>query len=674
MNSSNTTNNVILAVIIILSIALVGLQVTKPSINNAHHNAFQKNILEMQGSSNALQESILKTRYGVNSHYDFVQFNMLELYRHEKGIKHPPGFLSTKTADQIKTLDNAIFDKVESINLHVNEFMRLNSLRLNSVNYLPLLIRDTQLKSPDLRNKQLLSYILTNTLQYANKPNDKQLNAIRTSLNSFLATAYFLTQPEIVSFKAHINIILDYTLSSNKIITKVGDIKINDDLNTLIDVYSNEYEATNNTISMYVQILSAMTLITIVIVLVFLIKLKAQGKIVEKTNLELNQKMQESARQTAEAEKQVIAMQEAEKEIAAHQKQADKHTAELNTAISEVNAIMNSISKGEFEHRLEESHFTGDLADLRNSVHTALDKLQASMNEIGLVSSKLAEGDLSSKITGNYEGDLGKVKTAINGSIENLARLIAKVSMASNSIQGQLEQVRSDSENVSQSSSRQSETLISTMNAVDDTSEKIKSNTQNTQQATQITSEQVTVLNEGMAVMTNMVSAMDDIKSSSESIVDIINLIDSIAFQTNLLALNAAVEAARAGEQGRGFAVVAGEVRNLAGKSADAAKDISSLIEDSNKKVQTGVDLVTNVNQSLDNIKQKVEMLQDAVHSINEASIEQSHGAKNITQAVSEAENISKQNTQMIHNTTVQINQMVELSHELDQVVRSFKL
>ena len=174
--------------------------------------------------------------------------------------------------------------------------------------------------------------------------------------------------------------------------------------------------------------------------------------------------------------------------------------------------------------------------------------------------------------------------------------------------------------------------------------------------------------------MVQMVEAMDDIKHSSEKIADIINLIDSIAFQTNLLALNAAVEAARAGEQGRGFAVVAGEVRNLAGKSADAAKDISTLISDSNNKVQNGVALVNNVNQSLENIKQKVVVLQEAVQSIDEASHDQSNSAQNIIAAVSDAENISKQNTQMIQNTAEQINEMVVTTQTLEQLVKAFKL
>jgi len=177
-----------------------------------------------------------------------------------------------------------------------------------------------------------------------------------------------------------------------------------------------------------------------------------------------------------------------------------------------------------------------------------------------------------------------------------------------------------------------------------------------------------------MQVMVQMVEAMDDIKHSSEKIADIINLIDSIAFQTNLLALNAAVEAARAGEQGRGFAVVAGEVRNLAGKSADAAKDISTLISDSNNKVQNGVALVNNVNQSLENIKQKVVVLQEAVQSIDEASHDQSNSAQNIIAAVSDAENISKQNTQMIQNTAEQINEMVVTTQTLEQLVKAFKL
>ncbi|MEA1990255.1 MAG: methyl-accepting chemotaxis protein [Pseudomonadota bacterium] len=668
------SQKVVIFLIVLIMFAVGSIIVIKPSINTDHHEQYQNAFSKLENHYLRMSENSFKAAQGNVGHYDFIQANLVKLKRFASAMEFTPDYLDSNTQATLQASVKKIVDDVEALDQLSIEFMRVNSLLNNSKLYLPILINEYKIEEKTMHMKQLLSFLEKQLMLYQSRNESITEDQILQTYETINNHTRAISEANLINLKTHILIVLEYHKSVAEILKMISESEVEKSIIDASKIYSHAYQGTNALTLLLTNILLGLVVALLVLVGVLVVNVQRSNKQAAKASADLEVKLSELDQQKQVADKQVEDIKAAQTEVAIHQKKSEENNAKLVVAIDHINELMEQVANGHFSERLNENEFQGNLVNLRTSVHSALDTLQASMKEIGEVSAKLSNGDLSTKINGQYSGELGQVKNAINGSIENLAKLISQVSSVSTGIQHQISQVRSDSENVSQSSSRQSETLISTMNAVDETTDKIKSNTQNTHQATQITTEQVKVLNDGMAVMTNMVNAMDDIKHSSERIVDIINLIDSIAFQTNLLALNAAVEAARAGEQGRGFAVVAGEVRNLAGKSADAAKDISSLIEDSNKKVQTGVDLVNNVNESLDNIKQKVEMLQDSVQSINEASIEQSHSAQNITQAVSEAESISKQNSQMIQNTVTQMNQMVEASQELDTVVRSFKL
>jgi len=668
------SQKIIMSLIVLIMLAVAVVVAVKPSINEKHHQQYQESFGKLESYYLRMSENAYKTAQGGVGHYDFLQANLVKLKRYASAMVYMPDYLDEATKAKLKVEAEKIIADVEGLDQLAIEFMRVNSLLNNSKMYLPILINEYRVKEKTMHMKQLLAFLEKQMMLYQHGDEKITEEQILQTFNTISEHTYAIGEAHLINLKTHIMIILEYHKSVTGILKQISESKVEASIAQGKNSYLQAYEDTNKLTSTLTNVLIGLVVALLVLVTILMLNVQRSNRQAEKASRDLEVKLSELDQQKQLADQQVQEVQAAQTEIAKHQKQSEVDNAKLVSAIDQISNLMNEVAHGHFSQRLEESAFTGNLANLRTSVHSALDILQASMKEIGEVSAKLSNGDLSSKITGQYSGELEQVKNAINGSIENLGRLISQVSSVSQNIQSQINVVRSDSQSVSESSARQSETLIQTMHAVDDTTAKIRSNTETTQEASKITNEQVIVLNDGVEVMNSMVNAMDDIKSSSERIVDIINLIDSIAFQTNLLALNAAVEAARAGEQGRGFAVVAGEVRNLAGKSAEAAKDISTLIEDSNKKVQTGVELVNNVNQSLDSIKQKVEMLQGSVQAINDASIDQSHSAQNITQAVSEAENISKQNTQMIQNTANQIHQMVEAAQELDNVVRSFKL
>lgn len=668
------SQKIIMSLIVVIILAVAAVIIAKPSINDKHHQQYQGAFSKLENYYLRMSENAYKTANGGVGHYDFLQANLVKLQRYANAMVFVPEFVSTEKRETIKSEAENVIKEVANLDQLSIEFMRVNSLLNNSKMYLPILINDYKVAAKTMHIKQLLTYLEKQIMLYQSNREGVTSKQILQTFDTISKNTNVISQANLINLKTHIEIILQYHQEVKNILEEISNSPVEKQIQKAKKSYSIAFQEVSKFSDFLANVLIGLIFALIVTVIVLMLNVQRSNKIAESASKDLEVKLSELDKQKQLADQQVLEVQSAQAQIAEQQQQSKEDNTKLVQAVDEVNNLMNQVANGHFSARLDEASFAGNLSKLRSSVHSALDILQASMKEIGEVSANLANGDLTSKITGQYGGELGQVKEAINGSIENLGQLISQVSNVSENIQTQIDAVRTDSENVSQSSSRQSQTLISTMNAVDDTSAKIRSNTETTKQATKITEEQVIVLNEGVQVMDNMVTAMDDIKSSSERIVDIINLIDSIAFQTNLLALNAAVEAARAGEQGRGFAVVAGEVRNLAGKSAEAAKDISSIIADSNTKVQTGVQLVGNVNESLNNIKQKIEMLQGSVQSISAASIEQSHSAQNITEAVTEAENISKQNANMIENTTTKIREVVNAAHELDNVVRTFKL
>ncbi|GKT12697.1 MAG: methyl-accepting chemotaxis protein [Thiomicrorhabdus sp.] len=670
----NTSQTTLLTLISLIMIAVVTVIAIKPSINIKHHEAYQNTFNSLIKHRLLASENTFKITQGYVGHYDYVQKNILKLLRDSDALFYMPDFLDeTAKKSLLKNVENIAKNSktIDELSIH---FMRKNSVLNNSNNYLTVLIKEYKSSAPNTQINQLLTLLEVQLMHFRNGDTKITESTVLNTYSAIVKNNTHIKKSDLGNLKIHIDIALKYKPIVKALQFDISDGSYDKLVADSLSKYLNYYHENKVFSVLLTNILIGLVITLLALIAVTMLLIRKSSKESEVANTNLAIKLSELDKQKHLADQQVEKVNKAQFEISRHQEKSEKNNAQLTLAIEKTNQLMEQISQGNFSERLEENQFQGKLAPLRSSIHKALDNLQASMKEITDVSSKLAQGDLSSKVTGNYGGELDHVKQAINGSIENLSSLISNISSVSINIQHDIDQVRSDSNKMAESSAQQSETLLATINIVDDTTKQIQSNTQSTQKATLITTEQADVLNEGMLVMSQLIKAMDEIRGSSEKIADIISLIDSIAFQTNLLALNAAVEAARAGEQGRGFAVVAGEVRNLAGKSANAAKDISNLIKDSNEKVKTGSELVNEVNSSLESINQKVEVLQDSVHAINQSSIEQTSGARDITHSVSQADSISQQNSQMIQNTVNQINEIVAKTQELDHVVKSFKL
>ena len=340
----------------------------------------------------------------------------------------------------------------------------------------------------------------------------------------------------------------------------------------------------------------------------------------------------------------------------------------------EVEGIVAAARNGELQERIALQGKTGFFKHLSVGINSLLDGVSAVFDDIAQVMSKMESGDLSQTITTNYKGRFGEVKGNVNGTIKHLEETIRRLREMAGSISTSSDEISSGNSNLSSRTEQQAASLEETAASMEELTSTVRNNADNAQQANQVAATARQSAEKGGAVVNNAVQAMDAINTSSNKIAEIIGVIDEIAFQTNLLALNASVEAARAGEQGRGFAVVATEVRNLASRSADAAKEIKELIQDSQSKVQAGAELVNESGETLSEIVNAVKKVGDIVAEIAASSAEQATGIDQVNQAVTSMDEITQQNAALAEQTSAASASMYDKTAEMNQTMNFFEV
>jgi aerotaxis receptor len=287
---------------------------------------------------------------------------------------------------------------------------------------------------------------------------------------------------------------------------------------------------------------------------------------------------------------------------------------------------------------------------------------------------RMSAGDLTGRVEAKGILELAQLMESLHTLQINTQEIVAQIREASDRVNTGAREIASGNADLSGRTESQASSLEETASSMEELTSTVKQNAENARQANQLVVSASDVAVKGGKVVGQVVHTMSSIKDSSRKIADIISVIDGIAFQTNILALNAAVEAARAGEQGRGFAVVAAEVRNLAQRSAGAAKEIKSLIEDSVDKVDVGGKLVDEAGKTMEEIVNSVKRVTDIMSEIAAASQEQSSGIEQVNQAVGQMDEATQQNAALVEEAAAAAESLQDQAAKLAQAVSVFKL
>jgi methyl-accepting chemotaxis protein len=287
---------------------------------------------------------------------------------------------------------------------------------------------------------------------------------------------------------------------------------------------------------------------------------------------------------------------------------------------------------------------------------------------------QIADGDLTASIDSSQRDEIGQLAAAMNGISHNLSSVVGKVRDGAEQIATASREISTGNLDLCVRTEQQAANLAATATSMEQLTVTVKQNADNARQANQMALNASTVAEQGGAMVAKVIDTMDAINHASRKIADIIGVIDGIAFQTNILALNAAVEAARAGDQGRGFAVVASEVRNLAQRSAAAAKEIKALIGASVDQVDVGSKLVADAGVTMTEVLASVGRVTDIMAEITAASVEQSGGIEHVNRALSEMDQVTQQNAALVEEASAAAEAMQEQAASLADSVRLFKL
>jgi methyl-accepting chemotaxis protein len=343
-------------------------------------------------------------------------------------------------------------------------------------------------------------------------------------------------------------------------------------------------------------------------------------------------------------------------------------------AEKQVAKIITDAANGHFERKINTEDFSDFLKVLGDGMNQLLDSIKKPITDLNAVIDKLAEGELTHSLSGNYQGMFRDLQSGINKTTRKLRETMQEVQMSAADVSLETKQLSQGNHDLSNRIQKQAAAVEATASSMEEMGATTLQNNTNAHDALRLATETEEKSELGIDVMKQTMEAMDAITQSSQKIADILGLIDSIAFQTNLLALNASVEAARAGDQGRGFAVVAGEVRNLAQRSAEAAKDIKQLIDESASQVEQGSALVHEVSATLDEIMESIKEINQVASNIASANEEQSSGISQVNNAITNIDTVTQENAALVEETAASAESMNNRMQNLQRLVGFFKL
>ncbi|KZN38098.1 methyl-accepting chemotaxis protein [Pseudoalteromonas luteoviolacea] len=348
-------------------------------------------------------------------------------------------------------------------------------------------------------------------------------------------------------------------------------------------------------------------------------------------------------------------------------------TAEVNIE-KEIDQIVQAASQGDLSKKIDPTGKSGFFGNLSQGLNGLLDTVEVALDDVMQMLGSLAHGDLSKRITNEYQGKFGRLKEDTNATADKLTEIISSIRSSAGSISQSANEIAQGNMDLSQRTEEQASSLEETSASMDAMTDSVKQSSKRAENANELSMEAEQRAEQGGQVVNLAVTAMKEISDSSKEISEIIGVIDEIAFQTNLLALNAAVEAARAGEQGRGFAVVAGEVRNLAQRSSEAAKEIKELIRDSQTKVEEGTSLVNKSGETLLEIVESTSKVRAMMQELAVSARQQSEGIVQVNSAVTQMDEMTQQNAALVEEASAAGQSMADQANNMNRTMDFFTL